>query len=171
DASRIDTVAEALSQIGRPGIGLLVEALQSDGSRVRRGAALALGRIRPMAPETPKKLTTGLADADAGVRAAFLTAIGWLGSRATEAVPAVRGLLNDPSAENRILAVDVLSRAAPRDDRLAAELTTRADDPDARVQRRAIDALRTLGPKGRPAFDKVVGKLASADPEVRLAAV
>src|SRR5262249_7373803 len=166
DASRIDTVAEALSQIGRPCVGLLVEALQSDESRVRRGAALALGRIRPVASETPKKLTTGLADADAGVRAAFLTAIGSRGARATEGVPAVRGLLNDSSAENRILAVDVLSRAAPRDDRLVAELTTRADDPDARVQRRAIDALRSVGPKARPALGVVVGKMAGADPDV-----
>ena len=40
--------------------------------RVRRGAALALGQIRPLAPGTVQTLATGLADPDAEVRAAFL---------------------------------------------------------------------------------------------------
>ncbi len=171
DGSRIEPVAEALAQIGRPAVGLLAEAIQSDDSRVRRGAALALGRIRPVAPETARKLTAGLSDPDGDVRAAFLTAIGALEMRAVDAVPAVRGLLNDPVAENRIRAIEVLSRAAPRDDRLIAELTARADDRDAGVERRAIDTLRTLGPGGRRALGVIVKKLGSRDPGVRLAAV
>ena len=97
ETSRIDQIAEALAQIGRPVVGLLTRAIKDPEPRVRRGAALALGQIRPLAPGTVQKLTAGLADPDPDVRAAFLTAIGYLGPRAGESVPAVRVLLQDPS--------------------------------------------------------------------------
>jgi HEAT repeat protein len=170
-STRIEAIAEALSLIGRPAVGALTEAVKAPDARVRRGAALALGRIRPVAPGTAQNLTAGLADPDRQVKAAFLTAIGFLGSRAIECTQAVRGLLNDPSAEIRSQAIEILSQSSPRDERLLADLTPLVNDADAGVQRRAIDALRILGPKGRKAFGAVVGKLNSGNPDVRLAAV
>jgi HEAT repeat protein len=171
DTSRIEPIAEALAQIGRPAATLLSQAVGDPDPRVRRGAALALGRIRPVVPGTASKLTAGLSDPDGDVRAAFLTAIGSLGSRAGEAVPAVRGLLNDRSPENRMLALEFLARATPRDDRLLTDIAPLLKDADPRVERRTIDVIRTLGPRGFKAMPEIVGKLDSQNPDVRLAAV
>ena len=168
--SRIEDIASALAHIGKPAVPLLIEAITAGNPRVRSGAALALGEIRPLVAGTAQKLTVGLSDQDAAARKAFLTAIGALGPRAGESVPAVRRLLGDPSAEIRILAIAIVAQSAPRDDRLVADLVTMVDDRDARAQRQAIDILRSLGPLGRPALRAVTGRLNSPDPEVRMAA-
>jgi HEAT repeat protein len=171
EQSRIDQIAEALGQIGRPVAELLTRSLDAPEPRVRRGAALALGQVRPLATGTVPRLTAGLNDPDVEVKAAFLAAIGYLGPRAGEAVPAVRAMLQKKSAAIRLQVVDILSHAAPRDDRLLGDLMPLIDDPDAKVQRQAIDTIRSLGPIGRKALTPVVAKLDSKDPGVRLAAV
>ncbi|WP_435005072.1 HEAT repeat domain-containing protein [Tundrisphaera lichenicola] len=170
EGSRVEPISGALAQIGRPAIELLSRSIEAPESRVRQGAALALGQIRPLAPGLAKRLTVGLSDPDPEVRAAFLTAIGHLGTRATESVPAVRALLEDKSPGNRARAIEVLFQAAPKDDRLLDDLMARLDDPDAKVRTRAIGALRALGPMGRKALGPIIGQLGVADPEVRLAA-
>jgi HEAT repeat protein len=167
---RVDQIAAALAQVGRPATPLLTEALTSADSRVRRGAALALGQIRPLAPGTVPKLTTALSDHDLAVKVAVLSGIGSLGSRAREAVPAVRGLLTHESAEIRSQAIRILSVAAPRDEQLVQELILLVNDRDVRVQHQAIDILRSVGPVGRPALAAVIGRLSSTDPDVRIAA-
>ena len=169
-SSRIDEIAGALAQIGRPLVDRLAEALKDPDPRVRRGAALALGQIRPVAVGISQKLMVGLGDPDREVKAAFLTAIGILGPRGRESVPAVRKLLQDSSAEVRGKAIEILAHSAPRDDRLADDLTALVNDVDSGVQRRAIDTLRSLGPLGKRALPDVIAKLESKQTEVRLAA-
>ncbi len=169
--SRVDQIAGALAQIGRPAARALAQAVKDPEPRVRRAAALAMGEIRPPAPDTARALAAALGDPDREVRAASLTAIGQLGPRAAESVPAVRGLLKDRSAEVRTLAIDVLSRSSPRDERLLGDLAPMLHDPDAMVQRRAIDALGSVGPPGRKVLPAVIAKLGSTSPEVRLSAV
>jgi HEAT repeat protein len=168
--SRIDSIAGALAQVGRPAVALLSKAIEDPEPRVRRGSALALGQIRPLAPDAAKRLTLGLADPDPEVRAAFLTAIGGLGPRAADSVPAVRGLLRDASPEIRGRAVEVLFHSAPRDEQLLGDLRSLLDDTDPGVERRAIDALRDLGPMGRETLPLVIARLDSPDPDVRFAA-
>jgi HEAT repeat protein len=170
DKSRIDQIAEALAQIGRPIVGVLTGAVKDPEPRVRRGAALALGQIRPLVPGTVPALSAGLDDRDPLARGAFLTAIGYLGPRAGEAVPAVRSMLRDQSGEIRIQAIQILNQSAPRDDRLLSDLMVLLDDADLRVQRQAIDIVRSLGPLGRKAIAVVIGKLRSPDADVRIAA-
>jgi len=170
EKSRIAPIAEALAQIGRPISGLLTQSINASESRVRQGAALALGRLRPVAPGTAQRLTVGLSDRDSEVKAAFLTAIGDLGPRGTESAPAVRSLLKDDSPEIRIKALQILARSAPRNDHLLNDLADLIDDSDPRVQRQAIDILHSLGPLGRKSLSEVIVKLSSTDTEVRLAA-
>jgi HEAT repeat protein len=170
-ASHIDPISEALAQIGRPAVDLLTRAVKDPDPRVRRGAALALGRIRPVVPGTASTLTAGLSDPDRDVRAAFLTAIGAIGPRAAEAVPTVRGLLKDDSPEIRILALEFLARATPRDDRLVTDIAPLLRNADPRVERRTVEVMRTLGPRGFKAMPEIVAKLDSKDPQVRLASV
>ena len=50
EGSRVEPIAGALAQIGRPAVELLTRAVEDPDPRVRRGAALALGQIRPLAP-------------------------------------------------------------------------------------------------------------------------
>lgn len=168
--SRIDVIAEAMSHIGRSAGGEIGRALRDPDPRVRRGAALAMGQIRPPVPGTAASLTAGLGDADREVRAAFLTAVGQLGPRAAGSAPAVRGLLADPSPEIRALAIEVLWHCAARDRRLLADLTPRLDDDDPAVQRRAIDTIRAMGPPGQAVLPQVIARLKSSDTNVRVAA-
>jgi HEAT repeat protein len=171
--SRIDQIAEALAMIGKPISASLCLAIKSPEPRVRRGAALALGRIRPVANDTVRILTAGLSDTDNDVRAAFLTGIGYLGPRAGESVPAVRALLRDKSPAIRLQAVRVLAQSAPRDDRLVSDLTSLLkSESDALVERLAIDTVRSLGPQGLPALEVIIGKLGKEHSEdVRVASV
>lgn len=170
EGSRVEQIAESLAQLGRPVVKLLTEASQSPEPRVRQGAVLALGQVRPLPPGVVQTLTVGLKDPDVNVKAASLTAIGYLGARAEESAPAVRAMLKDESSAIRIQAIAILSRSAPRDERLLDDLVERVNESDAQVQRRAIDAIRSLGPLGRRALSVVVAKLDSTQPEVRLAA-
>ncbi len=170
-ASRVDAIGVALAAVGRPVVPILLRALQADDPRVRRGAALALGQIRPLDPAAVPTLVAGLDDPDPAVRADFLAAIGHLGPRGRDAIPAVRPLLGDRAAAIRLGAIAVLAQAAPRDDRLVADLTPLVADEVPSVQGRAIDVLRSLGPPGRPALPRVVGALRSPDAAVRLVAV
>ncbi|WP_406700487.1 HEAT repeat domain-containing protein [Singulisphaera sp. Ch08] len=168
--SRIDQIAEALAQIGPPVVALLMPLVDAQDARVRRGAALALGQVRPLAPGTVHKLMAGLDDPDLEVKSAFLTAIRDIGPRAKESVPAVRALLQNPSAELRLQVIVILAQSAPRDERLLGDLTGLLNDTDTRVQRQAIELIRSLGPLGRQALPVVIGKLNSPDPEVRFVA-
>ncbi len=170
DRSRIDQIAQALAQIGRPAVVMLTRAVQAPEPRIRRGAALALGQIRPLAAGTVPALTAGLDDPDPLTKAAFLTAIGYLGPRAGESVPSVRAMLHDKSAEIRIQAIHILDQSAPHDDRLLGDLMGLLDDADARVQQQVIDIIRSIGPPGRKALPVIIGKLGNANPEIRLAA-
>jgi HEAT repeat protein len=171
NTSRIDQIAEALALLGRPVAPSLAQALHSPEPRVRQGAALALGQVRPVPSGTAVKLAAGLTDPIPGVKTACLTAIGYLGPRAGDAVPAVRAMLKDESAEIRVKAIAILPQSAPRDQRLLGDLRALLDDPDARVERQAIDAIRTLGALGRGALPEVIRKLNGKSPEIRLAAL
>jgi HEAT repeat protein len=169
--SRIEQIAEALAQIGRPAVGSLSEATRAPDPRVRSGAALALAQIRPVPPGVVPRLADGLGDPQPDVKLAFLTAIGYLGPRAVECVPAVRGMLRDKSPEIRVQAIQILSRSAAHDERLLNDLIALIErDDDPRVQRHSMDAIRSLGPPGSKSLPAVITKLSSPSPEVRLSA-
>ena len=114
-SSRIDQIAEALAQIGRPLVARLAQALKAPEPRVRRGAALALGQIRPVPPGTAQKLTAGLADPDREVKGGIphrhrLPRPASRRIRAGRACPAARYVRGDPQPGHR----DPLSVGAAR---------------------------------------------------------
>ena len=151
ESSRIDQIAEALAQIGRP-VAPTAHAGRPVArcARVRRGAALALGQVRPPAPGTVSALTAGLDDPDSAVKSAFLSAIGYLGSRAHEAVPSVRAQLHDKSSEIRLKAIQILAQSAPRDERLVTDMIAVLDDSVAKVQRASHRCSSFPGPARPP---------------------
>jgi HEAT repeat protein len=168
--SRIGQIADGLVLIGKPAVSRLTESLKNPDPRVRRGAALALGQIRPLAPGTAQQLTAVLKDPSPEVKGSVLTALGYLGPRARDSAPAVVALLHDPAAEIRIQAVRVLFQSAPHDDRMLEDFLSLIDDTDAKVQGQIIDTIRALGPVSRRALPRVIGKLNSTDLAVRIAA-
>ncbi len=170
EESHVAQIAEAMALFGPPVVDLLTQAIEDPEPRVRQGAALALGQIRPLSNETVLKLAAGLDDPDREAQAAFLTSIGHVGPRGSAAVPAVRRKLRDESAEIRQQAIGILCAAARRDGHLVDDFSSLLGDEDPSVQRRAIDALRSLGPLGRRTLPLVIEKLASGHSEVRWAA-
>src|SRR5262249_33377519 len=68
--SHIEQIAEALAMIGAPIVASLKQAVKSPEPRVRSGAALALGQIRPVPRDAIPVLTAGLNDTDNEVRGA-----------------------------------------------------------------------------------------------------
>jgi HEAT repeat protein len=170
DDSRIEQVAQALGLMGRPIVELIFRALEHPDPRVRQGAALALGQVRPLPDDSAIILAAGMDDPDRQVQAAFLTSIGHLGSRGRAAVPAVRRKLNDPSPVIREMAIGILFEAAQRDDQLIDDLTAMIDDKEPAVQRQAIETIRATGPLGQRALPAVINQLGNPDNEVRLAA-
>lgn len=168
--SRIEQIARALALSGPSIVGMLTSALDDPNPRVRQGAALALGDVRPLPTEVVKKLAAGLDDPEPKVQAAYLASIGRLGPRGRLAAPAVRRKLRDASAQIREQAIGILFEAAPRDNQLIDDLAGMIADADPAVQRRAIDALRAAGPLGRRTLSAVIPRLESPHREVRLAA-
>ena len=165
ESSRIDQIALALAQIGRPAVVLLRRSLQAPEPRVRRGAALALGQIRPLASGTVPALTAGLNDPDPLAKAAFLTAIeGHPGPRAGESVPAaachVARQLRDSNPG------DSNPDQSPHDDRLLGDLMALLDDDDVRT--RAAERSRSsvpwpAGPKSIDGHHRQVGQREPGD--------
>lgn len=170
EAASIRPIARALSLYGAAIRDRLITELQHPEPRVRQGAALALGQIRPLAEDHIRHLARGLEDSDPGTELAFLAAVGHLGERGRSAVPAVRRKLSHPAAAVRQQAIEFLLQAAPHDGQLITDLQQLLNDDELAVQRKAIDALRALGPVGRSALPLVIGKLHSDDAEVRSAA-
>ncbi len=154
-------LAEALGEIGDPrAIPALVGALKDENERVRRAAAVALGRIG--APAVPA-LIGALKDADREVRRAAAEALGRIGDR--EAVPALIGALKDADWEVRGAAAEALVRiGAPAVPALVGALK----DENGWVRGAAAEALGRVGdPRAVPAL---VGALEDAEEWVRRAA-
>ena len=86
---------------------------------------IALGQIRPVAPETVAVLVQLVRGADLAVRRRALQVLGSLGPEAKGAFPAILGVLQDDDAEVRRLAASALGRvpAETRDDRLGLVAT------------------------------------------------
>lgn len=109
---------------GKPASDWL-QALQDPSPQVHLPAVVALGQIRPVAPETVAVLVQLVRGADLPVRRRALQVLGSLGPEAKGAFPAILGVLQDDDAEVRRLAASALGRvpAETRDDRLGLVAT------------------------------------------------
>jgi HEAT repeat protein len=137
--SRISSIQKA--EKGRePGALALISGYSNDSHpRVRREAAIALGKLKDPLSITP--LIHALSDGDRGVRDAALAGILRLGSQSAE-IPVIR-LLGDPDPGIRIGALCVLSRIGT--EQSIGPVTRASDDPffDVREEvSRALTAIR-----------------------------
>jgi HEAT repeat protein len=116
DESLRADAAEALGSYGieaREAVPALGLALRDEYELVRRGASVSLAAIGPD-KRAIRDLTMALKDSDATVRQSAALALGAAGPDARAAIPALTGLLRDPSEEVRQAAATALDRIDQR---------------------------------------------------------
>jgi HEAT repeat protein len=157
------------------GIPLLVQLTRDADSAVRREAVHALGNMGdvsgPAVPALVERIRV-----DSVLEIAWLSArvLGWLGPRASVAVPDLLGHVNDPRPQVRVESLGALggigvTRLSP--DLRAAVLDTlrvHLHSRQAPERRRAVEALAAIGP---PAIPALAGAVQSRDDSVAFTAV
>lgn len=160
--------ADALGNMGPKAVALLIQALDDPIPETRAAAAAGLGRlIAASAPNAAAAepalavLTKRLTDNRSDVRREAATALGALGPKAADAVPAISELLKDTSTETVKAAVAALGRiGAPALPTLAAKCK------DASAETRVL-VVESLAKMGLPAFPVLMDALKDSCPEVR----
>ncbi len=160
------SVIGALSDIGRAGLPILVDALGSDRVDVRENAAIGIGYlVKEQDAEAIGALRDSMHDPSPRVRAKALRALARLGS---EMPRSVRQGLTDRDATVRAAAARILGQTGSRVEAAAALLIEALRDADARVREAAAESLVEL----RPAPDLVAQALREGlrdrDREIRL---
>jgi HEAT repeat protein len=137
DVTKRTYAAFALGEfLDKGGIQPLATAISTDASaQVRAAAASALGRMNSAGSGA---LSTAMKDSDPTVRIAALRATARVNEFADEQTPS--GLLGDPNADVRRLAVQVLEDLHAKDT-VASVMTLAQNDTDATVRSAACHAL------------------------------
>ena len=129
--------AHALSMIGEIAVGHLIHALKSGNPATRRGAALALGKIKNASAVEP--LILALADEQAMVRAEAAAALASIG---TPALGPLLGFLKGAKGETRIEVMTALGELKNADAiEPLVQLLENADDDERQAIADAIDAI------------------------------
>ncbi|MEO2015384.1 MAG: HEAT repeat domain-containing protein [Fuerstiella sp.] len=97
--------------IGEPALPTLTKALADPRSRVRSGAALALGAISTTEAETLLLQTAD--DTDPAVRWSVVTALAQISNPSDEVIARLRGAQKDPDSKVRIAAEAALNPSVP----------------------------------------------------------
>src|SRR5262249_36630791 len=95
-------VAAALCRTGLPALPALTGALAGKQAALRRGAALALGKMGPGAQAAVPALGAALKDPDKDVRLQAARALGYVGPGAAGAVPALKAALRGLDRDVRL---------------------------------------------------------------------
>lgn len=95
DWSMRETLVDALSRMGAPGVPLLRRDLDSSNPEIRRQAAQILGNMGPDAVEATSQLIILLDDDNRRVRKAAAMALGKIGPPAAAAAPALVRILHE----------------------------------------------------------------------------
>ena len=169
EVNHVEMIGDTLGGLGSRIQPWLVDQMSHSNPLARRTAARALGQVRPTNPSGIEILRRGLSDEDRLVQAACLASLGNLGPRAEIAQVTIREKLSDQSEEIRLLAIDVLF-AISRNEQNLDDFMRLLDDPSEKVQLKAIQMLRAIGPIGRRAMLAIVNKLSVSNTEIKLAA-
>ena len=145
-------------------------------------AGQALASLRSLAHDTQDSAVRAAAEAaiksiasidalkakDPAARIAACEGLRQLGWRATPALPALIGALNDPGVDVRLAAVKALQALGPADGSTVAPLATALTaETDASVRVAILGALEAIAPGSRPVLDAHLSALHDHDPEVR----
>jgi HEAT repeat protein len=109
-----EAAVEAIAQVGPPVVPALLEALEDDHPRVRGGAALALGYVRPRQLQTVPALKKLLDDREEFVRVSAAIAMWRLERKADNVVPTLAASLRAVAPTLRQRAVLEMGELGPR---------------------------------------------------------
>jgi HEAT repeat protein len=141
-------VARAFEDVGPSAIPQLTESLANESVVVRAKSADALGAIGPDAKPALSHLVTQLADTDRTVQHRVVMALGSIGETASEAVPALIEVMQNPRVlePTRQLTLKILVRLAStaRHDVIIAALKKSSKDKNYGVSSLASYSLRQL---------------------------
>jgi ectoine hydroxylase-related dioxygenase (phytanoyl-CoA dioxygenase family) len=135
--------AHALGAAGASAASVLAEALRDRDSRVRIGAAYALGDVAPGA-EALLALTRALEDESAWVRRHSVEALGHMGDAAHESTPQIASLLQDEHEWVRDNAARALAKIGSAAEAAVPKLTAALQDKSRYVRFHAGVALREI---------------------------
>ena len=148
---------ELLGRDARTAAPALEQALEDRDVRVRVAAACALAGLKPQSERAGAVLAEAFAAAPVGRR--LLRALEAYGPRARPALPALVARVERDDASIRVLA-EIGAASVPG----LAELLRHADPA---VRRRALDALRRIGPDARSAAPLIEAALKDVEPSVQ----
>lgn len=142
--------AAALSFMGREAFGPLQQAVSSSDPLLRKEALRSIGKLKERAALDGRLVTpllvSGMADADAGVRAVAATYLGIVHDEPTAAVPVLTEGLQDPDADVRRSAAAALAAFGADAAPALPALRKASGDADPEVAREAGVTLVKLQP-------------------------
>ena len=169
----IQTAAcDALAGLGpaaRPAVPRLMELLRHRITSVRGHAASSLGRIGPVAGhDVVAGLLGGTSDARDSVREKSLQALARIGPQADAALDTVQKHMRNPKYSNRVNAAYAVWRIAGQHQEPLQILIQLSFHQDTDLD--AIMMIGKFGPTAAAAVPKLIERLGSIDPDVRLEA-
>ncbi|MBT3270059.1 hypothetical protein HN371_23130 [Candidatus Poribacteria bacterium] len=141
EAEGVDA-AYQLGYAGEEAVPVLIDALRGDSVAARRNAGYA---FTVMGQEAVDALVDASADEDPDIRARAVDALGDMGEKASDAVPALVGRLGDESEIVRRHATEALGTAAQKTDAATMPLAAMLNDENDVVRRNAALALARIG--------------------------
>ncbi len=148
------------------GAGVLLQALREENAQWSYDAEqLLLDQPRP---EFLPVLIEAIHSDHPRIRKNALSAIGALGSRAKEAIPALIEVFYDPdpSGWTQHYAAEALGKIGPS---VLPAVIEKLDDPNPQVRYSAVDTLELIGPAAAVALPQLLEMLAEARPTLRAA--
>lgn len=170
ERARIEQIADALSATGTTVNAALFTGLGDSSPRVRSGAALALGRVRPIESHAVEKLIAVLGDPEPAVQVTAIESLGNLGPVAIAAAEPLRARVPAGPLAVRVAAIGALFEIGPRDESLAQFVAGQVGDAEPAVRERAIVALWRMGRAARGVVAAVAERVSDPELKVRLAA-
>lgn len=160
-----------LAASGKSAAPKLSAVLVDGDPDVRRGAAYALGEIRPDDRETILQLANLLSDPNRAVRVEAAHALGKIGQAAAPAVPHLLKALKDKDPLVRRMAAQSLGEIGADPPQVIQELMVLRSDADPEVRRAAINAIEKFDPgDALPFLTRVIEQLKDQDADSREAA-
>jgi len=159
ELSEPSEAAQTLAEYGPAVVPNLLKALARPESKVRAGAAEALGWIRPKSATAVSVLIKTMKDPSADVRARAAVSLGRIGPAASQAAPSLVAALQDKQADVREAAARALSKM-PREAHGAADVfIPLLSDKEVCVRSAAAMALYKIGPAARAAVPALIEAL------------
>jgi len=159
DSSYFDLVVDkALAGIGEVAIPALMDAARTSGGYVRGRAAHAMGQ---MGPDAVRHLMLALKNDNSELRAVGAEALGQIEPPPRVVVPALIGLMEDPSDDVRYIACESLARIG--DGRALGVMVKAAKDQNSCMRCGAAEALGVFTPATDEAIKTLIGLLRDKD--------